>query len=61
MTLATLVNIASLISSFGVLISLVYLNRQLRQGGAVPRPASARYGCTYANASRPTSSRSSTA
>jgi hypothetical protein len=32
MTLATLVNIGSLISSVAVLISLVYLNRQLRQG-----------------------------
>ncbi|HEY0233084.1 MAG TPA: hypothetical protein VGC55_17685 [Dokdonella sp.] len=32
MTLATLVNIGSLISSIAVLISLVYLNRQLRQG-----------------------------
>lgn len=32
MTLATLVNIGSLISSVAVLISLVYLNRQIRQG-----------------------------
>lgn len=32
MTLATLVNIGSLISSIAVLISLVYLSRQLRQG-----------------------------
>lgn len=32
MTLATLVNIGSLISSIAVLISLVYLNRQLHQG-----------------------------
>ena len=32
MPLATLVNIGSLISSLAVLVSLVYLNRQLRQG-----------------------------
>ncbi|GAA0714453.1 hypothetical protein [Dokdonella soli] len=32
MTLATLVNIGSLISSVAVLVSLVYLNRQIRQG-----------------------------
>ena len=32
MTLATLVNIGSLLGSVAVLISLVYLNRQLRQG-----------------------------
>lgn len=32
MTLATLVNVGSLISSLAVLVSLVYLSRQLRQG-----------------------------
>ncbi|MEO7326029.1 MAG: hypothetical protein ABIW82_14490 [Dokdonella sp.] len=32
MTLATLVNIGSLLGSVAVLLSLVYLNRQLRQG-----------------------------
>lgn len=32
MTLATLVNIASLISSLAVLVSLVYLSQQIRQG-----------------------------
>jgi hypothetical protein len=32
MTLATLVNIGSLFGSIAVLLSLVYLNRQLRQG-----------------------------